>query len=388
MIPVLLTVVLAVSMPALAQEAPLLMADSFGVSNAGGAAGSTVSVPLEIANVSNGSIQTIVLYMNYSESVISLESVDTGPLTAGWISNLGANKHSITIATSEHSKSISNSSTDDVVYLNFHVVGGPGDTCLMIPENIDFSNTANRHGRTTAKSGILTVNAAPAASDENVITVGSGSSGEPSANIAIKEVVRQYITRGTTIAYQFKEAQNAIEFVRFDAKTTAGYIVATVEVLKGTSTLVSTLPSGEVYQNMNICVGTSRYATDENIANPVIGFKVARSWIDEYNIDESTIRLNRYTPDVWNPLSTTKIREDSKYLYFEARTPRFSSFAITGAVAEAEAEAGGGGIVTVSAEGVEETGSSDEKKSGLPGFGLLTGLSVMLIAVRLLREEK
>ena len=36
----------------------------------------------------------------------------------------------------------------------------------------------------------------------------------------------------------------------------------------------------------------------------------------------------------------------------------------------------------------ENNGSSREDNNGIPGFGLLTGLSVMLIAVRLLREDK
>jgi hypothetical protein len=45
--------------------------------------------------------------------------------------------------------------------------------------------------------------------------------------------------------------------------------------------------------------------------------------------------------------------------------------------------------VAESTEIVDETnGSSGEDNKGIPGFGLLTGLSVMLITVRLLREDK
>jgi len=52
-------------------------------------------------------------------------------------------------------------------------------------------------------------------------------------------------------------------------------------------------------------------------------------------------------------------------------------------------EADGEGVVAESTEIVDETnGSSREDNEGIPGFGLLTGLSVMLIAVRLLREDK
>jgi len=53
-----------------------------------------------------------------------------------------------------------------------------------------------------------------------------------------------------------------------------------------------------------------------------------------------------------------------------------------------EGEAGGEGVVVESTEIADETnGSSGEDNRGIPGFGLLTGLSVMLIALRLLREN-
>ena len=54
-----------------------------------------------------------------------------------------------------------------------------------------------------------------------------------------------------------------------------------------------------------------------------------------------------------------------------------------------EGDTDGQGAVAESTEIVDETnGSSGEDNDGIPGFGLLTGLSVMLIAVRLLREDK
>jgi len=53
-----------------------------------------------------------------------------------------------------------------------------------------------------------------------------------------------------------------------------------------------------------------------------------------------------------------------------------------------EGDAGGDGVVAESTEIVDETnGSSGEDNNGIPGFGLLTGLSVMLISVRMLRKK-
>jgi PGF-pre-PGF domain-containing protein len=101
------------------------------------------------------------------------------------------------------------------------------------------------------------------------------------------------------------------------------YIAATIEVLKDTSALVSTPPSGEVYQNMNIWVGNAGYATEDKISNPSIEFKVARTWIAENNINQYKIQLCRYSSGVWNPLPTTKKYEDVKYIYFTSKTSGF-----------------------------------------------------------------
>jgi len=54
-----------------------------------------------------------------------------------------------------------------------------------------------------------------------------------------------------------------------------------------------------------------------------------------------------------------------------------------------EGEADGQGAVAGPTEIVDVTNeSSGEDNNGIPGFGLLTGLSVMLIAIRFLREDK
>ena len=205
-------------------------------------------------------------------------------------------------------------------------------------------------------------------------------------NTAVKEVIEQHITKGSTVIYQFKKDANCINFVKFDARTDAGSLTMVIEILKDISTSVSTAPSDEVYRYMDIWFGRSGYATDENIANPVIGFKVARSWIAANNIDESTIRLNRYSDENWNSLATSLINEDADYLHFESTTRGFSSFAIT--AEKMKAETGGEGIVVEPAVGVEATEEIPEPTSQIPGFGLLSGLSVMLISMQILRKKR
>ena len=160
---------------------------------------------------------------------------------------------------------------------------------------------------------------------------GGGSDiGEESENIELKEVVTVYVSSGSNVSYQFENPEDPIIYVNYTALSSAGSITTTIEVLKSTSALAADAPPGAVYKNVNIWVGTYGYATEKNIKDPVIGFKVNRTWLHENQVLTSTIRLNRYTSGVWNPLPTVKTHEDTGYVYFESQTPGFSPFAITG----------------------------------------------------------
>lgn len=66
-------------------------------------------------------------------------------------------------------------------------------------------------------------------------------------------------------------------------------------MLKGKSTLVSELPSDEVYKSFNVWVGNSGFASSENIEDPVLCFKVEKAWVQEKGIDQASITLNRYS---------------------------------------------------------------------------------------------
>ena len=159
---------------------------------------------------------------------------------------------------------------------------------------------------------------------------GGGTSGEEFENIELKEVVDVYVTVNTIISYKFDDPINPIAYVNYTALNNAGSISTTIEVLNDTSALVTSVLSGKVYKNMNIWVGKAGYANEANIKDPVIGFKVTRTWLHENNILQSTVRLNRHASGAWQSLPTTKTSEDTTYVYFESQTPGFSPFAITG----------------------------------------------------------
>jgi len=159
---------------------------------------------------------------------------------------------------------------------------------------------------------------------------GGGGSPEPAKNVEVKELSQAFITSGNPVKFDFLMNATSIVYVSFDSKKTAGKTTTIAEMLKGKSTLISGLPSDEVYKSLNIWVGNSGFAIPKNIENAVVGFKVEKSWIQDKKIDKSSITLKRYSDQKWNQLPTSLLSEDEKYLYFTAQTPGFSPFAITG----------------------------------------------------------
>tara|TARA_B100001971_G_C18221524_1_gene557519 strand:- start:1248 stop:1877 length:630 start_codon:yes stop_codon:yes gene_type:complete len=68
---------------------------------------------------------------------------------------------------------------------------------------------------------------------------------------------------------------------------------------------------------------------DENIGNVEVEFKVEKTWIVDNNISEDSIVLNRYNGK-WGELDTEKTNTIGTHVTYEAVTPGFSYFAITG----------------------------------------------------------
>jgi PGF-pre-PGF domain-containing protein len=164
---------------------------------------------------------------------------------------------------------------------------------------------------------------------------GGGGSPEPQSNVKAKEISQAFISNGKPVEFDFTRNVTPVVYVSFDSKKTFGKTSTITEMLKEKSTLVSEPPSDEVYKYVNIWVGNGGLASSKNIENPVIAFRVEKSWIQDKNIDQSSITLNNYnnSEKTWNQLQTNLSEEDDKddkYLYFAANTLDFSFFSITG----------------------------------------------------------
>ncbi len=231
-------------------------------------------------------------------------------------------------------------------------------------------------------------------------TSGGGGSPEPATNVEVKEASQAIVTSGNSAKFDFLKNATSVIFVSFDSKKTIGKTTTTVEMLKNKSSLTSEIPNGEVYKYLNIWVGSSGFGTSKNIENEAVCFKVEKSWIQDKNIDQSTITLNIYSDKKWDQLSTNISGEDDKYLYFTAQTPGFSSFAITGKMkaigtetqpsAENKTQSAVSNLQNKSTTGstatnVEQipeqkqnTNASRKKSTKTPGFEIASGIVCLL----------
>ena len=153
--------VLAMAMPA---TAVVQMADEFGVEDAMGNLDTYVVVPVNVTNVTNGPIQTIMFDVLYNHSILELDydndyALLNGDLTTGnkWTFTLGSNEKSITVSTSKIVQAIPDVSNGSVVLLNFSVIVA-GESPMEM-SNIDFANTDNLHGTAPAKNGTFRADA-------------------------------------------------------------------------------------------------------------------------------------------------------------------------------------------------------------------------------------
>lgn len=211
---------------------------------------------------------------------------------------------------------------------------------------------------------------------------GGGGSPEAQSNVEEKELAQAFVSNGKHARFDFKEEATCIQYVEFDAKKTAGKVTTVVEELKGKSELVSNLPSGIIYKNLNIWVGNSGTADPENIENAAIGFRVEKAWLEKHELEASDIALWHYDEN-WEKLETKKDREEKAYVYFKANTPGFSPFAIVakGEVPAAQAGAEAEILPNESSSGEESKPTGEAQKSdespGIPGFGVALSLGIL-----------
>lgn len=159
---------------------------------------------------------------------------------------------------------------------------------------------------------------------------GGVASGEKSSNIEVKECYDMEFFKDRLISYKYSHLLNPTRFINITGSVNAGVITSCVEVLKDTSSLVTSGVPGVVYKNMNIWVGLKGFTTQNNIKDAKIVFKVNNAWLTNNNVAVSQIKLLKWDGSKWVTLDTSQTGKDETSLYFESGTTSFSSFAISG----------------------------------------------------------
>lgn len=138
-------------------------------------------------------------------------------------------------------------------------------------------------------------------------------------------------------------------------------------------------PSGKVYIYLEVEV-----SVEAGGAEGEIEFKVSKEWLVENNIDKSSIVLKKYVEtEGWVSLETRIVGEDENYVYYAAKTPSFSLYAITtkettaeGATEETtEATT----TVTTTTREITTTQTPAEKTPGFEAFLAIAGVSAALL---------
>jgi PGF-pre-PGF domain-containing protein len=211
-----------------------------------------------------------------------------------------------------------------------------GSTVTFFFNNVAAQQTAQLTGAGTVNRVDLDFEVPGPGENSGGGTGGGGSGGggvtsaEPLENIELYETRDADLVAGIPVSFRFTSPQLAVYELVITANVSAGLTSAKVEQLKGTSRLVTSPPSGTIYKNMNVWLGSSGFAVPTNIREGTIRFRVDNNWLSSENIDASTISMMRWDGSQWISLETKQASKDDKFAYYEANSNSFSPFAISG----------------------------------------------------------
>lgn len=221
-------------------------------------------------------------------------------------------------------------STSDVAYASM----GSMDSTNSITHTNTESYTSDESGTYYVRcidrnSNTMTSSSSAAYSADVTTTTGGGTSGggggATSGASASPVITRSWSTLGVgTTSFQVLSSAIDLTDVVFTLSKSATSPAITVSKVESASVIAPALTT-QVYQYMQI---TKTNLNDTTLSNIVLKFKVPKSWLFDKGISSDSIILKRYTT-VWIDLTTTKVREDAAYVYYEATSSGLSYFAIS-----------------------------------------------------------
>jgi PGF-pre-PGF domain-containing protein len=231
---------------------------------------------------------------------------------------------------------------------------------------------ANWTANTTGVTKNVTVNSAPETTTTTIPVSGGG--GRPPEIPYKKSQSWDKITPGKAEIMHVADPEIGVKTIEITVKNTVKTVTITVTKLAGKPASVVQEVTGKVYKYMEI---TPTNIPDENIDKVKIQFQVEKSWISSNKLNSATIALNRYKNNAWQKLTTKEVSADNDYIYYEAETPGFSTFAVTGEEAMATTVAATTVATTIATTVRTTIPIVREEVGGVPSW--ITGVLIVII---------
>lgn len=133
------------------------------------------------------------------------------------------------------------------------------------------------------------------------------------------------ISAGESKNISFREYDSFVEEIIVTAASTLENVTFTVSTFTERPDEVSS-PSGTLY--MYLSVETN--ANEGDISSAIVTFKVEKTWLKTMDVEYENVLLLRYHDGEWQKLPTKMVNADETYVYYQATSPGFSTFAIIG----------------------------------------------------------
>jgi PGF-pre-PGF domain-containing protein len=304
-------------------------------------------------NATNGTSITIAVGVyNYTCTITATQNytASTSANQYGYVSkgtlNLSISGSDVTYPTNVSiTLTESNTGDDDVNYtlyintstllVNFSTTNGTapaGDNERLNPGSYlyTFNTTAGPFTNWTANSSGVTQTVIVGSAPVTTTTEGGGGGGGGGTTPPKEKKKSQSwdkITPGSAEIMHVDDPEIGLKMINITVRNPVQTVTITVTKLAGQPASVVHTISGKVYKYIEI---KGDNINETHIDKVKIQFQVNKSWISSNRISRSTIALNRYKNDNWQKLTTKELSEDNDYVYYEAETPGFSTFAVTG----------------------------------------------------------
>ncbi|WP_159429227.1 lectin like domain-containing protein [Methanohalophilus halophilus] len=220
-------------------------------------------------------------------------------------------------------------------------------------------------------------------SDNDGVRVQKAAGTAYSSSTVEQDIDTRFVGIDAEVRYTFNEDSTPVTEIRFNAGKNEGYVMASVSLLDAVPVDMDG-PAGKSYMIMDINMGSEDLFSEDNAT---IEFQVSKEWVDENNIDPSTIRMTRFHDGQWQDLPGNQVEEDDEYLYFNARTSGFSVFSIVGDEREVIEEP------IAEENDVEEVvdkpeAETEDDNAQVPGFSAIFAVALTASAAFAMRKKE